>query len=277
MKAYKGFNRDMTCRGFQYAEGQSYEMDGEPEVCKRGFHACANPLECLSYYEPGKSVYHEVELDGDVTKSDSDTKCAATKIKIGARLSISALCQAAFEYVRSHCTNEKNAKPGKPATAGDSGAATAGDSGAATAGDYGAATAGDYGAATAGYKGAATAGYKGAATAGDKGAATAGDSGAATAGDSGAATAGDSGAATARGSISVGKNGVGCVRGNNVRARGGMGAILVMAEEFTDNYDIAHHATITINGKRYKPDTWYCLNDKGLVVEAPAKKEAADE
>ena len=205
MKAYKGFNRDMTCRGFQYAEGQSYEMDGEPEVCKRGFHACANPLECLSYYEPGKSVYHEVELDGDVTKSDSDTKCAATKIKIGARLSISALCQAAFEYVRSHCTNEKNAKPGKPATAGDSGAATA------------------------------------------------------------------------RGSISVGKNGVGCVRGNNVRARGGMGAILVMAEEFTDNYDIAHHATITINGKRYKPDTWYCLNDKGLVVEAPAKKEAADE
>ena len=214
MKAYKGFNKDMTCRGFQYAEGQSYEMDGEPEVCERGFHACANPIECLGYYAPGKSVYHEVELD-DVKKSDSDTKCAATKIKIGARLSIPALCQAAFDFVRSHCTNEKNAEPGKPATAGSYGAATAGSSGAATAGD--------------------------------------------------------SGAATSRGSVSVGANGIGCVRGNNVRAKGGVGAILVIAEEFTHNYDLAHHATITIDGKHYKPDTWYCLNDKGRVVKAPAE------
>jgi len=157
MKAYKGFNRDMTCRGFQYKEGESYETE-KASVCSCGFHACENPIDCLNYYDAGRSVYHEVELDGNIDRSGDDTKVAATKIKIGARLDIPALCHAVFEYVRSKCTNEKNAKAGEPATAGDCGAATAGDCGAATAGNCGAATAGDCGAATAGDCGAATAG-----------------------------------------------------------------------------------------------------------------------
>ena len=153
------------------------------------------------------------------------------------------------------------------ATAGDSGAATAGDYGAATAGDYGAATAGDYGAATAGDSGAATAGDYGAATAGDSGAATAGDYGAATAGDSGAATAGDYGAATSRGSASVGANGIACARGNNVRVKGGLGAILVIAEEQPTDYNIAHWKAVEVDGETVKADTWYRLVD-GKLVEA---------
>ena len=140
IKAYKGFNRDMTCRNFQYKEGGEYETD-KAKVCDTGFHACENPIDCLQYYEPHKSVYHEVELDGDIDRQiGEDTKVAATKIKIGAALSIPALCKATFEYVRSKCTNEHNAEAGKAATAGDSGAATAGNYGAATAGDRGAAT-----------------------------------------------------------------------------------------------------------------------------------------
>ena len=113
----------------------------------------------------------------------------------------------------------------------------------------------------------ATAGYRGAATAGDYGAATAGDSGAATAGDSGAATAGDYGAATSRGSASVGANGIACARGNNVRVKGGLGAILVIAEEQPTDYNIAHWKAVEVDGETVKADTWYRLVD-GKLVEA---------
>ncbi|MCM1441417.1 MAG: hypothetical protein NC131_19755, partial [Roseburia sp.] len=187
----------MTCRGFQYEVGKVYEHDGEVSACNSGFHACENPIECLGYYEPGNSVYHEVELSGEMSHDSNDTKVAASHIRVGARLDIAGLCKATFEYVRSKCTNENNAEPGKAATAGNRGAATAGYAGAATAGYAGAATAGNRGAATAGNAGAATAGNRGAATAGNRGAATAGEYGAATAGEYGAATAGNRGAATA--------------------------------------------------------------------------------
>ena len=154
------------------------------------------------------------------------------------------------------------------ATAGDSGAATAGNRGAATAGNRGAATAGDSGAATAGNYGAATAGNYGAATAGNRGAATAGDSGAATAGDRGAATAGDSGAATSRGSSASGENGLSVARGNNVCVKGGLGAILVIAEENESDYNIKHWKSVVVDGENIKADTWYKLED-GDLVEVP--------
>ena len=105
------------------------------------------------------------------------------------------------------------------------------------------------------------------ATAGYRGAATAGDNGAATAGDSGAATAGDYGAATSRGSASVGANGIACARGNNVRVKGGLGAILVIAEEQTTDYNIAHWKAVEVDGETVKADTWYRLVD-GKLVEA---------
>ena len=105
------------------------------------------------------------------------------------------------------------------------------------------------------------------ATAGDYGAATAGDSGAATAGDSGAATAGYYGAATSRGSASVGANGIACARGNNVRVKGGLGAILVIAEEQPTDYNIAHWKAVEVDGETVKADTWYRLVD-GKLVEA---------
>ena len=105
------------------------------------------------------------------------------------------------------------------------------------------------------------------ATAGDSGAATAGDYGAATAGDYGAATAGDYGAATSRGSASVGANGIACARGNNVRVKGGLGAILVIAEEQPTDYNIAHWKAVEVDGETVKADTWYRLVD-GKLVEA---------
>lgn len=60
IKTYKGFNKYMTCRGFQYEEGKEYEEESV-EVCDHGFHAYEYPLDCLEYYSPSESVYHEVE------------------------------------------------------------------------------------------------------------------------------------------------------------------------------------------------------------------------
>jgi hypothetical protein len=113
----------------------------------------------------------------------------------------------------------------------------------------------------------ATAGNYGAATAGYRGAATAGDSGAATAGDSGAATAGDRGASTSRGASAVGENGIACARGNNVRAKGGLGAVLVLIEEHLSNYEIAHWKAVEVDGKTVKANTWYRLKN-GELMEA---------
>ena len=86
VKSYKGFHKDMTCRGFQYKEGKEYETS-KAVVCNEGFHACEHPLDCLGYYPPNTSVYHEVEQTGEFS-SDSgsrDSKIASTKIKIGAK------------------------------------------------------------------------------------------------------------------------------------------------------------------------------------------------
>lgn len=89
----------------------------------------------------------------------------------------------------------------------------------------------------------------------------------ATAGDSGAATAGNSGAATSRGSASVGANGIACARSDAPMARGGMGAVLVLVEEPSDSYNIAHWKAVEVDGKTVKADTWYRLVD-GKLVEA---------
>ena len=137
MKSYKGFNKDMTCRGKQYAEGETYK-EKAASCCYYGMHACEYPLDVFEYYTPGQSVYHEVEQDGELSRDSDDTKVASTVLKVGARLDIPGLVHAAIEYTKSRCTMEHT----------DSKMATAGNYGAATAGDYGAATAGDSGAAT---------------------------------------------------------------------------------------------------------------------------------
>ena len=146
VKSYKGFNKDMTCRDFQYKEGKEYETS-KAVVCNEGFHACEHPLDCLGYYPPSTSVYHEVEQTGEFS-SDSgsrDSKIASTKIKIGAKLSIAGLVQAAIDFTKSKTVTMQDAT-------GDYGASSA-------TGDWGASSAtGNCGASSAtGYKGASSA------------------------------------------------------------------------------------------------------------------------
>ena len=156
IKSYKGFNKNMTCRGFQYEEGKEYEEE-IVEVCDHGFHACEYPLDCLNYYYPNESVYHEVEQSGEIQKHNDDTKVAFTKIKIGAEISIAGLVKAAIEYTvkRVKKDAESDEKHGASSATGDYGASSA-------TGDYGASSAtGNCGASSAtGYKGASSAEYK---------------------------------------------------------------------------------------------------------------------
>ena len=232
IKAYKAFDKDLSCRGFKYEVGKEYEETGDIKACEKGFHACPYPLDVFGYYAPAWSRFCEVEQSGQIDDSEGDKVCSS-KIRIGAELDIRGLVKAAVSFVKERCTNECNVEPGKPATAGNYGAATAGD--------------------------------RGAATAGDRGAATAGDRGAATAGNYGAATAGNYGAATARGKVSTGSNGLSVARGNNVQVKGGIGAILVIAEEKEDTYDIVDWKAVVVDGKIVKADTWYRLENGELV------------
>ena len=173
MKTYKGFNKDMTCRDFQYEEGKEYEATGEIKCCNNGFHACEDPLDCFNYYAPGESVYHEVEQSGEISRNnDGESKVASSKIKIGARLDIAKIVNLHFDFVKSR-TTFKNTDPKQ---------ASAGEEGAASAGEYG--------------------------------------------------------AAVSKGSAAVGENGIACVRGNGCRIKGGIGAILVIAEENEYDSDI---------------------------------------
>lgn len=138
IKAYKGFNKDMTCRDFRYEEGKEYEEE-KAEACNCGFHACEHPLDCLEYYDPAHSVYHEVEQSGEISKRSDDTKVASTKIKIGARVSIAGLVQAAIKYTKERVKPEAEANEdyGASSATGDYGASSAtGNCGASSATGY---------------------------------------------------------------------------------------------------------------------------------------------
>ena len=296
MKAYKGFNKDMTCRGFQFKEGETYETK-EAKLCECGFHACEAPIDVFSYYSPESSEYHEVNLEDVSDERNMDTKVCAKKIKIGAKLSIEKLIELQIEYTKAHCTNEHHAGPRSPATAGDYGiatvrrcgaatvneysVATACDRGAVTAGAYsvatagnggaatvrrcGAATVGDFGAANAGYRSVAVAGDFGAAKVRDNGLATAGNHGVAVAENDSAAEAGEFGVAVSRSHSSVDENGLAFARGNDVKVKGELGSIIFIVEEQDLNYDIREWKAGVIDGKTLKPNTWYKLKNGEFV------------
>lgn len=99
MKTYKGFDKDLKCRGFQYETGKEYE-EKEAKACEKGFHACKNPLEVFSYYPPcDGNRYCEVEQSGELSKHGDDSKVASTKIKIGVELGLKGIIQAGVSFI----------------------------------------------------------------------------------------------------------------------------------------------------------------------------------
>ena len=107
IKAYKGFKKDLTCRGFQYEIGKEYSQEGEVSVCSRGFHACVNPFDVLSYYGDIDNRYCEVEQSGSIVAEKDKT--ASSKIKIKAEIGWAGLFKAGIEYLKD-ITNPKNVK-----------------------------------------------------------------------------------------------------------------------------------------------------------------------
>ena len=99
--AYKGFDKNLCCRGFQYEIGKEYVHEGKIECCENGFHACTNPFDVLDYYEAdGKNRYCEVEQSGSIKTGNGDSKQASSKIKIKAEIGMAGLFKAGVEWIK---------------------------------------------------------------------------------------------------------------------------------------------------------------------------------
>ena len=247
IKAYKGFNKDMTCRGFQFEGGKTYE-EPEAKLCESGFHACENPLDCFRYYEPADSEYHEVELEDVSNERNDDTKICAKKIKIGAKIDIAGIVKAAFEYVSEQTTSANSATGDRSANS-----ATGNDSANSATGYRSAnsATGNDSANSATGYHSANSA-------TGDRSANSATGYGSAN-----VSTGYKGSNEGADGTINIGW-------GKNDKCKGALGAYIVLCER--DEWDgekyplIGEPKLAKVDGVTLKPDVWYRL-ENGEFVE----------
>ena len=264
MKACKGFDKNLRCRGFQYEVGGEYTEE-TAELCKRGPHACENPLDTLRYYRPGDSRYCEVEIEDNGQRSSNDSKVCGKHIKIGAEIGLKGVINAGVRFVFDKCESatEENASGnlGNAAASGESGnAAASGDSGNAAASGWSgnAAASGNLGnAAASGWRGnAAASGWRG-------NAAASGWSGnAAASGESGTAVVtGFAGRATA-----LGEQCLAVAWGEDSLARGTVGNWIVVSER-DDDGNIIDVKIAKVDGDTVKADTWYKLVN-GEIMEA---------
>ena len=96
---FKGFDKDLKCRGFQYEVGKTYDLKGKVECCKRGFHFCENPLEVFYYYTPNNSRFCQVEGGGSVDTSKIDSKVATSHIHISEEIGLNGLIDEGVKYI----------------------------------------------------------------------------------------------------------------------------------------------------------------------------------
>ena len=107
IKSYKGFDKNLKCRDFQYEIGKEYEMDGEIKVCNRGFHACESPFDVFDHYTMIDSRFCEVEQDGNISKEDRGTKICSSKIKIKAELKLADMINLGVEWLKEITSPKK--------------------------------------------------------------------------------------------------------------------------------------------------------------------------
>ena len=233
MKTYKGFDRNLKCRDFQYEVGKEYEMpDDDIKVCERGFHACESPLEVLDHYFFDDNAqmcrFAEVEQSGKIDRENGSTKVCSSKIKIKAELKFGDLIKAGIEWLK------EVTRPGKADNSrlNDKG----GDSAKIGSSGY--------------YAKIGSSGYS----------AKIGSSGYyAQIGSSGDYAKIDS----------EGEDAVICCAGHGSCVRAKLGSWITLAEWVYD--DKKGRAvpkkveTIQIDGKKYLPDTWYCMKDGEII------------
>ncbi|WP_110931049.1 DUF7666 domain-containing protein [Paenibacillus bouchesdurhonensis] len=266
IKGWKGFDKDLKCRGMQYEVGKTFE-EQEAVACSKGLHFCENPLDVFGYYPPADSRYAEVEGNGQLSRDGDDSKVAATRLHIKAEIGLPGIIKAGVDYIKSKVDwdNAKESKTGDRSAATNTGSRSAAtntgyQSAATNTGSRSAATnTGSRSAATnTGDRSAATnTGYQSAATnTGDRSAATN------TGSRSAATNTGDRSAASVEG-----KESVAMAIGYESKAKGAMGCWIVLAEweEGDEGYHITDVQSAHVDGERIKPDTWYMLKNGDFV------------
>ena len=305
--AYKGFDKNWKCRGYQYEIGKTYEHEGKVEACKSGFHSCEYPLDVFSYYAPSESKFALVKASGEISKGNDDSKIASTKITIEAELNIPKLAQKAVDFIMGKINwANKQTNTGYQSVAtntGDQSAATntGYQSVATNTGYQSAATNTGYQsvATNTGYQSAATnTGYQSAATntgdqsvatnTGNRSAATnTGDQSVATnTGNRSAATntgyqsvatnTGNRSAATNTGYQSVaevsGEHSIAASLGEKSKARAGVNGAIVCVYR-NDDGELIHIRASKVGENGIKPDTWYTLDENGDFVEVSDERD----
>lgn len=129
IKGYKGFDKSLQCRGFQYKVGEIFEEKGTIKACESGFHFCENPFNVFDYYPPSDSRYCNVEGDGKIDTDNSDSKVACSKLHIHTEIGLSGLISAGVKFILDKVDWGNN----KATNTGDRSAATnTGDQSAAS-------------------------------------------------------------------------------------------------------------------------------------------------
>jgi hypothetical protein len=249
MKCFKGFDKDLKCKDFQYEIGKEYTEE-KADICDCGFHACKFPMDVFGYYSPSDSRYCEVDLEAN-NQLSNDSKRVGKKISVKAEIGIAGIIKAGVEYIKEQVNweDDKATNTGNYSAATNTGyhsaATNTGYQSAATnTGNYSAATnTGNYSAATnTGYQSAATntGNYSAATNTGDRSAA-----------------------------IVEGKESIALATGINSKAKGKIGCFIVLAEwkEINYEYHIVDVKSAKVDGENIKEDTFYTLKD-GKFVEA---------
>ena len=246
IKAYKGFDKNFQCRGYQLEPGKTYEHDGPVEACSSGFHACTSPFDVWRYYPPAMSQFAEVVASGEVKTHSDDSKIAAQRITIGAQISLAGFIKLGVEALFERAKKEGSATSGYGSTS-------------ATSGNYStSATSGNYStSATSGNRSTS-------ATSGDRStSATSGyGSTSATSGNySTSATSGDRSTSEANGKSSIAVAG-----GVGSKAKAALGSGFVLGE-YDDCRNLVRLHAAMAGQDGIKPDTYYRVAG-GKLVEA---------
>ncbi|OAE72578.1 hypothetical protein A7J71_11200 [Achromobacter insolitus] len=262
--AFKGFDKNLVCRGYKYELGKTYEHEGKVVRCASGgFHSCEYPLDVFGYYAPAESRYAVVVAHGDIDRKEGgDTKLASGKITIEAEIKVPQLIKSAVEWIMARVDKAN----GATATEERSHASNTGDySAASNTGDYSAASnTGDYSAAsnTGDYSAASNTGYGSAASnTGDYSAASNTGYGSA------ASNTGDYSAASVEGAGSVAM-----ASGYQGKAKACAGSAIVLCYRDND-FKLVRIRSAIAGQDGVKPDTWYRLAADGTFIEVPDDQE----
>ena len=281
--AYKGFDQDLKCRGFQFEIGKTYKHEGKVSVCNSGFHACENPLAVFEHYPP-TSRFAIVKCAGEISKDINDKKIACGELTVEAEIQLPELISEAVEWINSRVDleNKKISNTGNYSVASNAGnysvASNTGNySMASNAGEGSVASnTGNLSVAsnTGNYSMASNAGnYSMASNAGCRSVASnAGNwSVASNAGDwSVASNAGEGSVASSTGYQSAaevsGLQSIACALGEVSKAKAAAGGAIVCVYR-NDDGDLIHIRSAKVGDDGIKADTWYMLDDTGEFVE----------